>query len=238
METTITLLPCKSLVDTLDFYRTLGFEITYEQHEPYLYAAVRHGGVDLHFSRLTTYGKNAFGACLVFVDQVEQYHHAFAHALRSKYSKIPTAGYPRLTRMKKGDTRFKFFDPTGNMITYIDRTEADSAYWDTDQNISDLAQALENAVFLRDVYTNDEAAARALDVALNRARKDSKSADPLEMARALAARAEIAVAMGEIETVHDIRRELSEITLTDEDRVNYRDELQAADELERWLTLP
>jgi hypothetical protein len=233
METTIPLFPCASLDETLNFYQTLGFEVTFQQKEPYPYGAVRLGGFDLHFSRLTMYGeKNAFGACLVFVPEVEPYHRAFADALRVKYGKIPTAGLPRITRLRQDQTRFKVFDPSGNLVIFINRNEPEAVYGWSEENLSELAQALENAAFLRDTYANDRSAAKVLDVALAR----HKSADPVDRARALAARAELAVAMGDAERAQAIRLELQQVPLSDEERDRFRYELQAADDLERWLT--
>jgi hypothetical protein len=34
METTIPLFPCTALDEMLEFYQTLGFEVTYRQNEP------------------------------------------------------------------------------------------------------------------------------------------------------------------------------------------------------------
>jgi hypothetical protein len=45
-ESTIPLFPCGALDETLDFYQVLGFTVTHRQEDPYLYAAVRRGGVD------------------------------------------------------------------------------------------------------------------------------------------------------------------------------------------------
>jgi len=233
METTIPLFPCVSLDETLDFYQTLGFEVIFQQKDPYMYGAVRLGGFDLHFSRLTMYGaKKAFGACLVFLPEVGPYHRTFADGLRVKYGQVPTAGFPRITRLRRDHTRFKVFDPSGNMVIYINRDEPDAVYGWSEENLSELAQALENAVFLRDTYANDRSAAKVLDVALAR----YESADPVDRARALAARAELAVAMGDAERAQAVRLELQQIPLSDEDRERFRYELQAADDLERWLT--
>jgi hypothetical protein len=232
METTIPLFPCGSLDATLQFYQTLGFEVTYQQQEPYPYGAIRLGEFNLHFSRLTMYAKNPFGSCLVFVPEVASYHRAFADALRLKYGRVPTAGLPRLTRFKQSQTRVKVFDLSGNLIIFINRDEPDVAYEEPQEQISELAQALEQAVFFRDTYANDESAAKVLDVALAR----HKLADPVDRARALAARAELAVAMGDTERAQAIRLELQQVPLSDEDCLHFRDELQAADDLERWLT--
>lgn len=227
METTIPLFPCKSLDDTLEFYKALGFVITHEQRTPYLYGAVRQGGLELHFSRLSMYGaKNAFGTCLVFVPDVSLHHHSFSDALRTKYGKIPTFGFPRITRLRKGQTRFKLFDPSGNLIIYINQDEPETDYGLSDENL-----ALDNAVFLRDTYANDQAAAKVLD----KARTQSNAATPIAHARVLAARAELAVAMGEAELAKALKIELKQIPLSDEERKLYKEELEAPDEIARWI---
>ncbi len=227
METTIPLFPCKSLDTTLDFYQALGFEGTYRQDEPYLYAAVQRGNVVIHFSKLSVWSaKNA--AALIHVPQIEPYFQAFSDGLREKFGRIPTAGLPRLTRLRPGHTRFHIFDPSGNVLLYINQ---DEEYTYSESGSSPLAQALDKAAFLRDTYANDKAAARVLDLALAR----HISAVPIERACALAARAELAVAMGDSERVQAVRAELAAIPLSDEDHARYRDELQAADQLECWL---
>ena len=58
----------------------------------------------------------------------------------------------------------------------------------------------------------------------------------LGAARALAARAELAVAMEDAEAARAARAELQRISLSDENRERFLDELQAAEDLERWLT--
>lgn len=235
MANAIVLFPCTDLDETVAFYQALGFAITYQQNTPYMYGAVHWQNVDLHFSSLRVYGaKNAFGACLVFVPNVAQCHHTFAAALRQKYGKVPTAGIPRITRFRKGDTRFKLFDPTGNLLIFIDQNEPDTGYeWSTEGQ-TPLMQALENAIFLRDTYANDEAAAKVLDKALHK----NPSATPLDEARVIAARAELAVALGDAAGVHTFQQALQQIPLTAVEREAFRDELQAASELERWLTGP
>jgi catechol 2,3-dioxygenase-like lactoylglutathione lyase family enzyme len=231
-ETTIPLFPCHSLAETIEFYRALGFVVTHEQTQPYLYGAVKRGDVELHFARLTAHGaKGGFGACLVIVAAVGPYHRAFADGLRAHYGRVPVAGLPRLTRLQPGHTRFAVFDPSGNMLTYINRDEPDADYSWSGEGQSALIQALDNAVFLRDTYANDAAAAKVLDKAL--ARHDD--ATPLDRARALATRAELAVALGDAEGAETFRRGLREIALPDEERAAFDDELSAADRLERWV---
>lgn len=232
METVIPLLPCGSLAETLNFYRALGFAVTHEQESPYTYGAVQRGEIQLHFSHLRAYGvKKAFGAALVFVPDVAVEHRAFADGLRSAYKIIPTSGFPRLARLRKGCTRFQVVDPTGNMILYINQNEPDIDYAASSEALSPIEAILENASFLRETYANDKAAAHVLDKALAR----NPSADPLERARLLASRAELAVAMGERERAQMFKDELKQIELSEDDQDRYRDELNAADELERWM---
>lgn len=232
-ETTIPLLPCQSLDETLEFYRALGFAVTHQQSSPYLYAAVQRGGVELHFSTLRVYGaKNGFGAYLVFVDGVAAYHRAFAAGLRQHYGAVPTAGLPRLARFRPGPSRFFLFDPSGNMVSYIDRSEEWSGYDTPGEERPALVVALENAAFLRDTYANDAAAAKVLDTALAR----QEPFAPLDRARALAARAELAVALGDEAGAQSAQRDLEEISLSPAEVEHYADELGAAQNLARWRT--
>jgi hypothetical protein len=230
-ETTIPLLPCQSLGETVAFYRALGFAVTHQQEEPYLYAAVQRGDVELHFANLRVYGaKNGFGASLVFVDGLADYHRAFADGLRQHYGTIPTAGQPRLARLRPGQSRFFLFDPNGNITIYIDRNEQWAGYDTSDEERPALALALENAAFLRDTYANDAAAAKVLDMVLAR----QELSAPLDRARALAARAELAVALGDAAAAQTAQEELDQIDLSVGEIEQYRDELQAAKTLARW----
>jgi catechol 2,3-dioxygenase-like lactoylglutathione lyase family enzyme len=231
-ETTIPLLPCVSLDETLDFYRALGFEVTHEQDWPYVYGAVRRGGLDLHFFRPKGRSPTkAAGTCLVMVPEVGPTYQAFALALRGKYGKLPTAESPRISRLRKGQCRFNLVDPAGNSLIFIGQDDSyeypESEEW---SRMPPLVKALETAANLRDMQWDDAAAAKVLDVALAR----NPDAPAVERARALAARAELAVALGDAERLAAVRAELQKVPLSDEDRERIRAEVQAADDLERW----
>jgi hypothetical protein len=230
--TTTPLFPCASLGGVLDFYQALGFKVTYQQETPYVYGAVRRGGCELHFFRPKGAGaKTTTGTCLVMVSEVEPVYQAFAVALRDKYGKLPTAGAPRISRLRKGQCRFNLIDPPGNSLIFVGRDEQyeypDTEAWSA---LSRLARAIEMAANLRDMQYDDAAAAKVLDVALAK----DEPASPVDRARALAARAELALALGDAERARAVRAELRQVRLSDEDRERFRDELQAADDLERW----
>lgn len=228
MEKVIPLLYCKSLDAMLEFYQVLGFEVTYRQDWPYVYAAVSRGGVMLHFAR-----RAKPAACLVFVPDVHPLYRTFADALRSHYGQIPTAGQPRITRLRPEQTRFSLFDPSGSSLLYINQNEPDPDYSESSGEQSPLMQALENAIFLRDTYTDDKGAARVLDLVLKR----NPSADGIERARVLAARAELAVAMGDLALAETLQAELRQMALSESDRARYTDELDAAARLAAWRGL-
>ena len=162
--------------------------------------------------------------------KVEPLYQAFAAALREKHGKLPVAGIPRITRFRKGQGRFTVVDPSGNSVIYVQREEPGAGEeWADPGKQSRLLKALDTAVKLRDFKSDDRAAAKVLDAAL--ARKEAVA--PVARARALAARAELAVAMGDAERAQAVRAELQQVLLSDEERERYRDELQAADDLER-----
>lgn len=229
MEHMTPLFACKSPDETLAFYEALGFTVTYRQDIPYLYAAVTRGEINLHFAK----GKHGM-TCLVHVPEVGIYHQAFADGLRAHYGRIPTADFPRMTRLMPGQTRFQVFDPTGNILLFINHDEPDIDYDAYDDSLSPLMQVLENVAFLRDTYADDQSAAKFLDKKL----AQHTNAAPIERALALAVRTELAVAMGDSAKADATRAELRQIPLPAEDRERFHDALHAADALERWLTQP
>ncbi|WP_437475862.1 hypothetical protein WME75_24705 [Sorangium sp. So ce1014] len=230
--TTIPVLPCVSMPETLAFYGALGFEVTHQQTKPNVYAATRRGDIHLHFMGLKKLDPSeSYSTCLVLVPEVERLHETFAEGLRQAYGKVPIAGFPRISRMKKGQSRFTVVDVAGNSVIFIQRDAPD----DYDEGAagsrsnSRLDRALRTAARLRDFKNDDDAAAKVLDVALARKEADA----PLERARALAARIELAVALGEGARARTLRAELDEAPLSDEERAQLKPQLDAVDALDR-----
>lgn len=221
---TIPCLPCVSLEETFPFYEMLGFEVTYRQKAPNVYGVVRRGDYELHFFGLKGLEpKAAFSTCLVLVSDVEGLHQTFADAMRRGLGKVPTAGLPRISRMKPGQTRFTVTDPAGNSVIFIKRGAEDQAASEEYKKPGQtrLQRAINLAARLRDYKGDDAAAAKALDAAL--ARPDP--ADPFDRARALVARAELAMALGDHQHAIRLRAELETLSLSETDRERLRDEL-------------
>ncbi len=228
----IPVLPCVSLDETLAFYAALGFEVSHQQTSPNAYAATHRGDIHLHFMGMKGIDPDtAYTTCLAIVPEVEQLHATFAAGLRQVYGRVPVAGRPRISRMKKGQSRFTIVDVAGNSVIYIRRGAPDD--YDEGQSGSEpgskpgsrLATALRAAARLRDFRNDDHAAARVLDAAL--ARSDAGS--PFERARALAARAEIAAAGDDPARVAAARAEIAGLALSDDDRARLQPELDAID---------
>ncbi|WP_437565502.1 hypothetical protein [Sorangium sp. So ce542] len=231
--TTIPVLPCVSMPETLAFYGALGFEATHQQTTPNVYAATRRGDVHLHFMGLKRLDpRESYSTCLVLVPEVERLHETFSEGLRRAYGKVPVAGFPRISRMKKGQSRFTVVDVAGNSVIFIRQgaPDGDDEGAAGSRPSSRLGRALRAAARLRDFKNDDAAAAKLLDVAL--ARKEDADA-PLERARALAARLELAVALGEEARARALRAELDEAPLSEDERAQIRPLLDAVDALER-----
>lgn len=235
-ETMIPVLPSVSLPATLAFYRLLGFEVTYEQHKPYVYAATRRGGMEVHFMGIKELDpKDAYSTCLVMVPEVEQLHATFADALRGGYGKLPITGIPRITRMKPGQTRFTIVDVAGNSLVFIKRDAGGSEDEEPLEAVkrrpgeSRLAHGVRFAARLRDFKNDDEMAARVLDLALAR----PEPGDPIERARALAARIELAIALADPARADALGAELAALPLSPEQRDELAAELERARALAR-----
>ncbi|MFD7843647.1 glyoxalase [Nocardia sp. NPDC059764] len=212
------------LPETLDFYRALGYTVTYEMTRPYTYGIVERDGFQLHFGP-TPKDLSAEGAhvgCLVLVNEVEPWHAEFKAALRARYGKVPGRGAPRITRFRTGQTRFTVVDPVGNTVIYIQRDEPDPEYGGSTQ-LDGLARVLDNARIFRDSKNDDATAVRVLETGLRR-----HAAAPLvDRARALAMLAEIAAVAGEAERVDELLAEIEGLGLSETDRATVAGDLDA-----------
>lgn len=212
-ETTVPVLPCVSVDDTLAFYQSLGFRVTYRQTRPYVYLAVGWSGFELHFGRAPRHLDPADedgGGCLVMVDAVAPYHAAFTRAMRDAYGKVLATGRPRITRFRTGASRFTLVDPSGNAIIFIQRDEPTELGYGGAKRLQGLAKALDNARIFSEFKNDDAAAVRVITVAL---RRHGATAPPADRACALAMLIDLSAALGE-PTGH-WKRELRELGAND-----------------------
>ncbi|MBU8858756.1 MULTISPECIES: VOC family protein [unclassified Micromonospora] len=228
-ETTIPLLPCRSLDDVAPFYQALGFEITYRQERPNPYLTLRREDLHLHFFGMPQFDPaDSYGSCLVVVDDLVDIHRAFADGMRATYGKVLVPGVPRMTRPRprrnqEGNSGFSIVDPGGNWIRFVGRAEPP----ETDDR-GGLARTLGNAVVQGDSRGNPAQAARILDGAL--ARPDAAD-DPAVQVEALVYRAELALQLDEPESARELVRQARSIPLDDGPRDALADTLRHAEDL-------
>ncbi|MFJ4653437.1 glyoxalase [Nocardia sp. NPDC088792] len=232
--TSVPVLWAGDLPATLDFYRTLGYEVTYEMTRPYPFGAVQRNGFALNFGPTPKdiSAEQAHIGCLVFVDEVAPWHAEFTAALRARYGRIPARGTPRITRFRPGQTRFTVVDPVGNTVIYIERGEPDPEYGGS-TSLEGLDRVLDNARVFRDAKLDDKAAARVIETGL---RRHAATATAVQRGRALAMLAEIAAAVGDSAKVAESVAAIEQLDLNAADRAAVAAELDVVTELQHWLS--
>jgi hypothetical protein len=165
--TTVPVLPCKAIGETLAFWENLGFTITYRQDRPYQYGVVERNGHQLHFVRVKG-ADTGYTGCLMMVQNVEEAYANFSRALKARFGKVPNTGIPRISRMRPGQSRFTITDVSENAVIVIQIGEKDQVeYEDADPaTLTPLQKAISLALRLRDFKEDFPAAAKVLDAAL------------------------------------------------------------------------
>ncbi len=224
---TVPLLPCASIDEIADFFRPLGFDVTYRQIRPNPYLALRRDDLELHYFGMDGFRpEDSYGTCVVLVDNTEPLFEAFAAGLRASYGKLPLSGFPRITRPRRRKnvgnlSGFSLVDPSGNWIRVIRDAPAQESAGGR------LADALANAVVLADSHGDDAQAYKILAGAVRRV------ADPdrVELVEAQAYLAELAVRRGETDQAREHLAAVYAVELTEQDREAVAQALDAADEL-------
>jgi hypothetical protein len=237
-EVTIPILPCGSIDEIGDFYRMLGFAVTYRQTRPNPYTVVRRDDIELHFCGLPDFDpQQSYGSCLVAVPDITALYESFAAAMRSVHGKILVSGIPRMTRPRRRANTgnlsgFSVVDPGGNWVRIFQKPHGHHDATPRDQPNSKLARTLQNAVVLGESKGDQQQAARILDSALKH-RDDSTAVT--DLVEALVYRAELAVALNDNDYAESLLTQVAGMILDDTDRERLDDALANADELHRVL---
>ncbi|NRS51995.1 VOC family protein [Brevibacillus sp. HB2.2] len=222
------MIPSDNVDESVAFYSALGFEIVRDETFPYRFAEVRDGDLRLMTSSYAQFGgRKAFGALIVSVTELGKFHDRFANNLKNALGTVPLSGLPRLTRRSRDGSQFRLFDPFGNMIVYMDKHYTPPLYLESQDHTDEI---LNQVWFLRDIYANDRAAANMLDRSL----EETKNETGIGRARLLAARAELAVARGELELATRLEDMLAHIHLQDSEIRKFQEELGASQYLRNW----
>ncbi|MCD6024907.1 MAG: hypothetical protein K0Q91_1823 [Fibrobacteria bacterium] len=214
----VPLLPCRSIDPVLEFYAALGFEVTYRQKSPNVYAAIRYGEhIHLHFYVMKSHApEKNHGTCLVILEDPEALHAALTAHYRKAKGTVPLTGFPRIPRWRAGQTRFNVADPAGNIIRFISHQESSGPDWvkSPENSGSILSTALVTALKLRNGKGDEAMAAAALDRAL----RAKDGGNVRERARAIALRCELASVLGESTLLDALLNEFAGLNLDVMDR--------------------
>lgn len=234
-ETTIPILPCRSIGETLDFYRALGFEVTHEQTRPYGYGSVCWGGIHLHFFERPGFDPaQSYGLCYVAVSDVDRLFEAFTTSLKKTLGKLPSTGIPRITAARtlaSGERRFNILDPGGNWLHIGQQTGAPGIAKTSPHKKSPLLRTLVMATIDMNSMCDAATAAATLDAALPLA-----ASEPAVLrVQALILRADCAVALNDLALARSLLATAREIAISDAERSSIEEDLQRAAELETVL---
>ncbi|WP_166355848.1 bleomycin resistance protein [Phytoactinopolyspora limicola] len=240
-ETVIPGLPCRDLNDVLPFYEALGFDVTYRQERPNPYAAVRRGGIELHFFAIPEFDPNeSMGNVMVLVPDTGALHAAFSAGLRESFGKVPIAGIPRMTRPRRMQgTRggFMVVDPGGNWLRISRQvTEGDA---DPDGGPQDqptpaegrLARSVAAAARQADSHGDEATGIQMLENALAR----HADAPPHQRIPALVYLAELRMRIGHQDSAAALLAEVRAMDVPDVHRDMIANDLATAAELAAQL---
>lgn len=231
---TIPLLPCPSVDEITDFYRMLGFNVTYRQKRPNPYAALQFGEIELHFFGIPDFDpEQSYGSCIVNVPDTGELFETFADGMRSAHGKLLLAGIPRITRPRKRKNTgnaagFTVVDPGGNWIRIFRMNKTPTPEGTGEEVQGSLARTLQNAIVLGESKGDHQQAAKILDATLAKSDDTSPAPDRVE---ALVYRAELAIRLDKPAEAQQLLDRVRELTLDDSQQAHVADALANAAEL-------
>ncbi len=230
----IPILPSRSIDDQIDFYEALGFEVTYRQKSPNVFAAVQRGAIELQFFTLNGYEPaNSYSTCYVMVSNVDEVYADFRAGLKQALGRIPSRGIPRIGAigdMSYGVRQFLLTDPGGNIIRIGQPLEQTDAAATTP--LPRLERALEAARLLLYSKGDAQTTAQVNDDAL------AATPDASEVLRVQAhiLRADAANELGDDELARRLLDDVAGVKLGSADQASIADDLARAEELRNSLT--
>lgn len=229
-ERTYPMLPCRDIDEAIAFYAALGFQRTYRQLKPNPSAVVAYEEIQIHLFGMEGFNPaDSYGSVIVVVPDPDALYQQFAAGLRATYGKLPVAGFPRLLRPRKkfGTVRgFSVVDVGGNWLRIYKLGDSEEAVAE-EEAPTGLAQILLVAARLGDAKGDEAQALKTLETGLKR----FTNAPPLDQARALLYRAELAVRVQDQTLAHASLAAVAALALDDEEQTIIAEELDQTTEL-------
>lgn len=234
-EFTIPLLPCRSIDETGEFYRMLGFRTTHHQTRPNPYIVMARDDWQLHFFGVDELDpETTYGTCLVFVPDTGVLWDAFAAGMREAHGKVLVSGIPRVTRPRKrantgNRAGFSLTDPSGNVIRIFPMKE-DAEKAEAPQ--SKLGRTLVKAIVFGEAKGDTAQAVKLLDSAMTRSGDEAPKPELLD---ALVYRAELALREGDNAKAAALLKQVNETELSEDERSAAATALATAEDLAQQL---
>ncbi|MFC3491660.1 VOC family protein [Glycomyces rhizosphaerae] len=234
-EFTIPLLPCRSIDETSEFYRMLGFRRTHRQTRPNPYIVMARDDWEVHFFGVDVLDpETSYGTCLVFVPDTGALWDEFAAGMREVHGKVLVSGIPRVTRPRKrantgNRAGFSLTDPSGNIIR-IFPTQEDIAEPEAPQ--SKLGRTLVKAIVLGEAKGDTAQAIKVLDSTLARSGDEAPKNELLD---ALVYRTELALREADNAKAAALLKQINETNLSEEEQEAAASALATARDLEQQL---
>jgi hypothetical protein len=216
-ERTYPCLPCGDIDEAIAFYEALGFTRKYRQKAPNPYGVMMRGeDFQIHLFGMPDFDPaKSYGTAIVVVPDVDELYESFAAGLRRAYGKLPTVGFPRMTRPRKqlGTVRsFSVVDVGGNWLR-ISRL-GDKEDKDVAKQPNSLAKVLSVAARLGEAHGDETWALKTLEKGL----KQFPDAPLLDYARAMLYRAELAVRVRDLVLAQSSLSAVLTLKLTGEEK--------------------
>ena len=216
------ILPCPDVDQAIDFYRALGFETTYRQTRPNPHAVVEREDMGIHLAGIDGFDpEQSYASVIIVVPDPDALYASFAAGLRAALGRVPASGIPRILRpRKKWGTVYGFsvVDVGGNWLRISGLGAQEAA---TDDAEPGLERAITVAARLAESKGDDAAAFKTLESAIARA----GDAPPIDRARALLYRAELAIRLGRSEDAASSLEQVTSLELTDDERAGIADDV-------------
>jgi hypothetical protein len=234
----IPLLPCRSVNETLEFYKAIGSTITYQQKAPNNYIGLKIKSIEVHFFGLKQLAPEAnFSTCYLIVDDIDTLYANCRAGLKGLYGKLPLKGIPRINTLKDmptyGVRQFVIVDPSGNYIRIGQPiAKKQSLLFEENGKKPEKGTALSKAYELADRLANGKEDLEAATAAIDKALASGDTSEPETLFRLVTLGMDIANRDEDPERIGELAKIGKELLEQVKDRSAIAEDIRLFNELE------